>query len=282
MDLARLRDQFAPAWSHGMGYSCRARAALFHRPELFASFPPATLAWLPALHARHRDAAGPGPGQQGATAGSRCGCRGSKMPACSISCGTCHAHRPGSTRCRRPRASVTVYGIWLGHVYHWHIVTAAMQMTLYNTLQSDHPGVSAGSAASELPDPVRRIPAAAVGTDRAADFGHHPGIPGTDQQLRHRARLPRRTTRQRRCRTTALPRPIFPGKHRGTLSRRRLVARLWNDRRIYVTAFVDNTYANDALVAEDCRVAGLDARGGRSRRGQRSRSARDAIAERRW
>ena len=23
-------------------------------------------------------------------------------------------------------------GIWLGHVYHWHIVTAAMQMTMYN------------------------------------------------------------------------------------------------------------------------------------------------------
>jgi len=37
------------------------------------------------------------------------------------------------------KASVTVYGIWLGHVYHWHIVTAAMQMTMANTLSTDHP-----------------------------------------------------------------------------------------------------------------------------------------------
>jgi hypothetical protein len=37
------------------------------------------------------------------------------------------------------KTSVTVYGIWLGHVYHWHIVTAAMQMALYNTVPSTHP-----------------------------------------------------------------------------------------------------------------------------------------------
>jgi hypothetical protein len=36
------------------------------------------------------------------------------------------------------KASVAVYGIWLGHVYHWHIVTAAMQMTMYNTLPTHH------------------------------------------------------------------------------------------------------------------------------------------------
>ena len=37
------------------------------------------------------------------------------------------------------KTSVTVYGIWLGHVYHWHIVTAAMQMALYNTVPVTHP-----------------------------------------------------------------------------------------------------------------------------------------------
>ena len=37
------------------------------------------------------------------------------------------------------KTSVTVYGIWLGHVYHWHIVTAAMQMTMYNTTDKSHP-----------------------------------------------------------------------------------------------------------------------------------------------
>jgi len=36
------------------------------------------------------------------------------------------------------KTSLTVYGIWLGHVYHWHLVTAAMQMTMYNTIPEDH------------------------------------------------------------------------------------------------------------------------------------------------
>jgi hypothetical protein len=36
------------------------------------------------------------------------------------------------------KTSVTVWGIWLGHVYHWHIVTAAMQMTMYNELPAGH------------------------------------------------------------------------------------------------------------------------------------------------
>ena len=37
------------------------------------------------------------------------------------------------------KTSITVYGIWLGHVYHWHMVTAAMQYTLYTYLTKDHP-----------------------------------------------------------------------------------------------------------------------------------------------
>ena len=38
------------------------------------------------------------------------------------------------------KTSVTVYGIWLGHVYHWHIVTAAMQYTMAKTsFDDDHP-----------------------------------------------------------------------------------------------------------------------------------------------
>ena len=32
------------------------------------------------------------------------------------------------------RTSVTVYGIWLGHVYHWHMVTAAMFLAAGETL----------------------------------------------------------------------------------------------------------------------------------------------------
>jgi hypothetical protein len=37
------------------------------------------------------------------------------------------------------KTSITVYGIWLGHVYPWHIVTAAMLMTMYNELPRSHP-----------------------------------------------------------------------------------------------------------------------------------------------
>lgn len=36
------------------------------------------------------------------------------------------------------KVSITVYGIWSGHVYHWHIVTAAMQMYFYNTIPDGH------------------------------------------------------------------------------------------------------------------------------------------------
>jgi hypothetical protein len=36
------------------------------------------------------------------------------------------------------KASITVWGIWLGHVYHWHIVTAAMQMTMFQTFGRRH------------------------------------------------------------------------------------------------------------------------------------------------
>ncbi|MFZ0376940.1 MAG: hypothetical protein WCD11_37180 [Solirubrobacteraceae bacterium] len=36
------------------------------------------------------------------------------------------------------KTSITVYGIWLGHVYQWHIVTAALQMTMYNHLPAGH------------------------------------------------------------------------------------------------------------------------------------------------
>ncbi len=37
------------------------------------------------------------------------------------------------------KTSITVFGVWLGHVYHWHIVTAAMQMAMLNTLPTTHP-----------------------------------------------------------------------------------------------------------------------------------------------
>jgi hypothetical protein len=37
------------------------------------------------------------------------------------------------------KASITVWGIWLGHVYHWHIVTGAMVLTMRQHLPARHP-----------------------------------------------------------------------------------------------------------------------------------------------
>ncbi len=36
------------------------------------------------------------------------------------------------------KASIAVFGVWLGHVYHWHLVTTAMQATMFNTFPTDH------------------------------------------------------------------------------------------------------------------------------------------------
>ncbi len=37
------------------------------------------------------------------------------------------------------KASITVWGIWLGHVYHWHVVTGAMVLTMLKHLPARHP-----------------------------------------------------------------------------------------------------------------------------------------------
>ena len=37
------------------------------------------------------------------------------------------------------KVSVTVFGIWLGHVYQWHLVTAAMLMTMFENLSPRNP-----------------------------------------------------------------------------------------------------------------------------------------------
>lgn len=36
------------------------------------------------------------------------------------------------------RTSISVWGIWIGHVYHWHVVSAAMQMTMFNNVRESH------------------------------------------------------------------------------------------------------------------------------------------------
>jgi len=37
------------------------------------------------------------------------------------------------------KVGITVFGIWLGHVYQWHIVTAAMVMTMFENMSPSNP-----------------------------------------------------------------------------------------------------------------------------------------------
>ena len=37
------------------------------------------------------------------------------------------------------KVSVTAYGVWIGHVYQWHIITAAMVMTMFESLSANNP-----------------------------------------------------------------------------------------------------------------------------------------------
>jgi hypothetical protein len=62
------------------------------------------------------------------------------------------------------KVSVTVYGIWLGHVYQWHLVTAAMLMTMFRTLPADNPARS-GSA---LPSPTSPSPSPGTSSPSSA------------------------------------------------------------------------------------------------------------------
>jgi hypothetical protein len=49
------------------------------------------------------------------------------------------------------KTAVTTWGIWLGHVHHWHIVTAALQFTLFTT-----EGLTPDHAVRRLLDPMSK------------------------------------------------------------------------------------------------------------------------------
>ena len=87
-----------------------------------------------ALHPRHHHAAEAGPADAKRSRRSRSRSPPRAARHASIGTGTAawlYALQAAKT-------SITVWGIWLGHVYHWHIVTAAMQMTMYNRLPAGH------------------------------------------------------------------------------------------------------------------------------------------------
>ena len=91
------------------------------------------------------------------------------------------------------KVSITVFGIWLGHVYQWHIVTAAMLMTMFAQPFGQPSGPQTARAAVELPHPVRQRVALELELGGAADFDRDRlAVPRADGSLRQRARVLRR------------------------------------------------------------------------------------------
>lgn len=150
------------------------------------------------------------------------------------------------------KTSATLYGIWLGHVYHWHIVTAALQMTMYNHLAKDSPLYQLVEPQSdylmafdnvllllwEFGAPPTSVTSAAQFLELCNTFAEGRAIFDDDPLVT----LERLGLREADF-TVATPWDKYP-----------LVARflaVWNATAAYVNTFVDTTYATDAAVAQD-------------------------------
>lgn len=150
------------------------------------------------------------------------------------------------------KASITLFGVWLGHVYHWHIVTAAMQMTMFNTLPTDHPVYQLLAPQSKFAIPFddallslwsEIAPPTSLAT--AEDF-----LELADDYAAGRNYFdddPKTTLEQ-----LGLRRKDFTSK--SAWDRYPVVQRLlaiWDLAEDYVETFVGSTYASDAEVAAD-------------------------------
>jgi hypothetical protein len=150
------------------------------------------------------------------------------------------------------KASITLFGVWLGHVYHWHIVTAAMQMAMFNTLPTDHPVYQLLAPQSKYAIAFDNVlltlwsqiaPPTSLGTasdflalanDYAAGRSYFDDDPwATINQLGLRRRdFTARTPWDRY--------PVVQG-----------LTRVWDLVTTYVDTFVGTTYGSDAAVAGD-------------------------------
>ena len=150
------------------------------------------------------------------------------------------------------KASVTLYGVWIGHVYHWHIVTAAMQMAMFNTLPTDHPVYLLLAPQSKYVIPFDDVllaewsaiaPPTSLVTPEdflglSNDFADGRSFFDDD---------PKTTIKQ-----LGLRRKDFSA--RSAWDRYPVVGqllRIWNLVEAYVDTFVSSTYASDAAVAAD-------------------------------
>ena len=154
------------------------------------------------------------------------------------------------------KASITTFGVWLGHVYHWHIVTAAMQMTMLNTLPAGHPVYQLLAPQSKFAIPFDNVLLAlwpqiapptslatgdeflALANDFAAGRSYFDDDPKTTlKQLGLR----------RRDFSVDEPWDRYPVVQR--------LLTIWDLVESYVETFVRTTYASDAAVAADGALA---------------------------
>lgn len=153
------------------------------------------------------------------------------------------------------KTSVTVYGIWLGHVYHWHVVTAAMQMTMFNTLNADHGIYKLIAPQSNFLiqfDEVLFLLWGRIAPPTSVD-----GATGFLRLVNTFAKGrtyfdddPTTTLRRNGINEADFTRQeawdAFPTAGR--------LLDLWHATDVYVRVVVENTYANDALVREDRQI----------------------------
>jgi Lipoxygenase len=155
------------------------------------------------------------------------------------------------------KVSVTVYGVWLGHVYHWHMVPAAMQMTMYNNLGPGDPSY----------DLLNPMSADLIGFDEVLlllwGFIAPPTSIASSPQF---LELTDRYARNRRffdddpkvtlatlgldpaafTSNPATPWDLYPAVQ--------LLLQIWDITEAFVDAVVEHSYASDVAVAKDQRL----------------------------
>jgi hypothetical protein len=249
-DLARLRSQFAPVWSRDIEELAQ-RKLFFIDLSIFTHLAPGTLDGFTRFTPATVTLLEQDPNTKALTpfavrvsgqndAGAQLFVKGQATPSAWL-----YALQAAKT-------SATVYGIWLGHVYHWHIVTAAMLMTMFNTFARRHPVYQLLAPQSnylfqfdEFLLLVWNAIAPPTSVTTRCGFLHLMNRFAKDRDyfaddptttLQAHGLVEADFTREK-------PWDLYPVAQR--------LLQLWSDTERYATGFVNNTYASDALVAED-------------------------------
>ncbi|HEX2207962.1 MAG TPA: hypothetical protein VHG93_09805 [Longimicrobium sp.] len=158
------------------------------------------------------------------------------------------------------KTSLTVHGIWLGHVYTLHIVTAAMQMTMWNTLPPTHvihqllAPQSQFTIAFDLTlllafpnlSPPTSISDSGKFLTLCNRFAATHDFHSTD---------PRVTLSALKLDVADFTDPSQPGGDWNLYPNVQWILRVWDMTQEYVSAVVNAGYADDAAVAADTELA---------------------------